>query len=167
MKTIKASPHNYGGWRDKNKVKYIVIHYTAGSTDTAENEGVYFSRPHDPKTSAHFFIDRKGEVIKSVALDHVAYSVGGKKYADCSKTGGGRYYGKCTNTNSVSIELCGIAKQDATAEQIQAVKDTVKYIRKHCKNAKTIIRHFDVNGKKCPLRYLDQKKWDNLRKAIS
>lgn len=167
MRTIKASKANYGGWRAHSSVKYIVIHYTAGNKDTAENEGRYFSRPHYPKTSAHFFIDRLGNVVKSVGLDHVAYSVGGKKYSDCGKTGGGKYYRKCMNSNSVSIELCDNLERDPSPEQIEAVKKTIFYIQKYCKNAKTIIRHFDVNGKHCPARMMDKKKWGDFCEKLA
>lgn len=162
MRTIKASTANYGGWRAHSTVRYIVIHYTKGNGDTAENEGIYFSRPHSPKSSAHFFIGRDGDIVKSVSLDHVAYSVGGKKYNDCAKTGGGKYYRKCMNSNSVSIELCDNLKKDPSPEQIEAVKKTIAYIQKYCPNAKTIIRHFDVNGKYCPARMMDNKKWGDF-----
>lgn len=162
---MSADKTNYGGWRAHSIVEYIVIHYTNGDKDTAENEGKYFQRKNI-HASAHFFIDRDGNVIKSVPLDHVAWSVGGKKWNDCKKTGGGKYYKKCMNNNSVSIELCGISKRDASPEQIEACRNVIIYIRKYCKNAKTIIRHFDVTGKHCPSRYMDDEKWDKLRKAI-
>lgn len=162
MKTIKASKHNYGGSRSRASVRYIVIHYTAGDTDTAENEGVYFSRPHDPKTSAHFFIGRDGTVVKSVALNKIAYAVGGGRQTPK----GGSYFRLCTNANSVSIELCANLTKDPSREQIKAVKDTIRYIRKYCKNAKTVIRHFDVNGKICPKRLIDDKKWKQFKKEI-
>lgn len=168
MKTIKANSHAYNT-RTKRKhsdVKFIVIHYTAGSTDTAENEGYYFKNGNTRSAGAHFFIGRDGHIVKSVPMDRTAWSVGGKKYSDCKKTGGGKYYRKCTNSNSVSIELCAIADKDASPEQIKATKELITYIRKYCKNAKTIIRHFDVNGKHCPARYMDSKKWKTLKEAI-
>lgn len=166
IKTIKASPHNYGVKRNRNNVSFIVIHYTAGNGDTAEAEGKYFSRPHDPKTSAHFFIGQDGHIIKSVPLDHVAYSVGGSKYADCKQTGGGKYYGMCTNANSVSIEMCDNLKKDPSEKQKKAVKECIKYIKKYCKNAFIIVRHFDVTGKHCPARMMDNKKWNKFKSEI-
>lgn len=167
IKEIPCNPRNYNATRrDRSRVKYIVIHYTAGTKDTAENEGNYFKH-NRVGASAHFFIDRAGNVVQSVNMWQTAWSVGGKKYSDCKKTGGGKYYRKCTNSNSVSIELCAIADKDASPEQIKACKELVAYIRKYCKNAKTIIRHFDVNGKHCPSRYMDSKKWKALKEAIS
>lgn len=166
IKEIPCNPRNYNATRrDRSRVRYIVIHYTAGTKDTAENEGNYFKN-NAVKASAHFFVDRAGNVVQSVNMWQTAWSVGGKKYSDCKKTGGGKYYRKCTNSNSVSIELCAIADKDASPEQIKATKELIAYIRKYCKNAKTVIRHFDVNGKHCPARYMDSKKWKALKEVI-
>ena len=82
-------------------------------------------------------------------MNRTACSVGGDKYADCSKTGGGIYYNKCTNYNSVSIELCAYTKGYPSDKRVKACKELVKYIRKYCPNAKTIILHWDVNRKNC------------------
>lgn len=166
MKFIKANKNAYGGTRPLDAVKYIVIHYTAGDKDTALNEVRYFADSNTRNAGAHFFIDQDGDYIKSVAMKHIAWSVGGSKYADTPQTGGGKLYGKVTNANSVSIELCGNLKKDPSKAQIEAVKKVIKYIRKNCPNAKTVVRHFDVTGKHCPLRMMDNKKWKAFLKAI-
>lgn len=167
MISIPADSSNYGLLtRDRSAIRYIVIHNTSNSNDTAEANGRYFQR-EGINASTHFFIDRKGVVVKSVPLNKTAWSVGGRKWNDCSKTGGGRYYGKCTNDNSVSIELCDIVKKDPSDAQIQAVRSTIRYIRKYCPNAKTVIRHFDVNGKHCPVRYMDSRKWGDLYERLA
>lgn len=168
MKYIKAKQISYSkAKRSRDSVLFIVIHYTGVNSDTAEAEANYFAKGNTREAGAHFFIGQDGTIIKSIPMDHSAWSVGGKKYSDCKKTGGGKYYRKCTNSNSVSIELCAIADKDASPEQIKACKELVAYIRRYCKNAKTIIRHFDVNGKHCPARYMDPDKWSKLKKAIS
>lgn len=165
MKVIKANQSNYGSKRNHDTVKYIIIHYTAGKGDTAENEGRYF-QGKNRKASAHFFIGQDGTVVKSVGLDRIAWSVGGRKYSDCKKTGGGRLYGIANNSNSVSIELCDNLTKDPSEAQIRAVRSTIAYIRKYCQNADTIIRHFDVNGKHCPARMIDSKKWNTFLKML-
>lgn len=167
MKKIPASKICYSSVkRNKKDVKCIVIHYTGVKGDTAENEGRFFS--HSTRTAgAHFFIDRKGSVVKSIDLNRTAWSVGGKRYSDCDKSGGGRFYGMVTNRNSASIELCDIFDKDASAAQIKACIDTIKYIKKHCPNVKCIVRHFDVNGKHCPARYMDKAKWSKLKAELS
>ncbi len=163
MIKIPAKPISYSSAkRDKRDVKYIVIHYTGVKGDTARNEGIYFASGNTRQAGAHFFIDRKGEIVKSVNLNRTAWSVGGDKYPSCAKTGGGKYYKIVTNYDSVSIELCDIVDKYPSEKQIQAVKKCIKYIRKYCKNAKTIVRHFDVNGKACPASMTDSKTWNKF-----
>ena len=105
-------------------------------------------------------------MIKSIAMNLTAWSVGGKySLAD----GAGSYYGKCTNANSISIELCDNVTKDPSTAQIKAVKKLVKTIQKSCPNAKTIIRHWDVNGKACPARMKGKsnKTWVAFQKKIT
>lgn len=166
IQKIPANSNAYGNKRNKSDVKYIVIHYTAGKGDTAVNEGLYFKNGNKASAGAHFFVDQNGEVVKSVNMNRTAWSVGGSKYSDCYKTGGGKYYGIVTNSNSVSIELCDNLEKDPSKKQIESTKKLVKYIRKHCPNAKTIVRHFDVNGKHCPARMMDDRKWNAFKKKI-
>lgn len=165
MRYIKASKMSYGYKRKRSSVRYIVIHYTGVKGDTAENEANYFARNNTRAAGAHFFVDQKGTIIKSVAMNRVAWSVGGL-YSRAN--GAGKYYQKCTNSNSVSIEMCDNMTRDPSQKQIKAVKRTIKYIRKYCKNADIIIRHWDVNGKVCPARMSgsDNKKWEKFKKQI-
>ena len=114
-----------------------------------------------------YTVDRDGNIVKSVPMNYTAWSVGGRKYSNCSKTGGGKKYSICTNSNSVSIELCDIVDREPSAKQIEATRWLIKYIRSHgCKNATNIIRHFDVTGKPCPARYVDDKEWADFKKKI-
>lgn len=175
MKITKISA-NKNAYNSKTKrqhsdVKFIIIHYTGNIGDTAENNGKYFRDTNTRAAGAHFFIDQKGNIIKSVDINRVAWSVGGSKYSDCEKTGGGKFYGIATNGNSVSIELCDNATNDPSEKQIAAVVQCVKYIRKYCKNANYLIRHFDVNGKHCPARMIDstaagRKKWIEFKARV-
>lgn len=166
MKKIPASKYCYGRKRDKKNVICTVIHYTGVKGDTAEGEGKVFARNSSRYAGAHFFIDRKGNIIKSINLDRIAWSVGGKKWLDCPETGGGKFYGMVTNSNSVSIELCDIVDKDPSAAQIEATKTAIRYIKKHCPNMRFICRHFDVNGKHCPARYMDKAKWAKLKAEL-
>lgn len=163
MKTILAKPISYSSKkRDKKSVKYIVIHYTGNRNDTAENNGKYYKNVNTREAGAHFFIDQNGNIVKSVYLGNTAWSVGGSKYSDCKKTGGGRLYGKVTNANSVSIELCDIVDKEPSEAMVKAVVKTIKYIRKSCPNAKDVVRHFDVNGKHCPASMMDEQLWNKF-----
>lgn len=166
-KKINAKKISYSDVkRSKKDVKYIVIHYTGNRGDTAAGNGNYFKNSNERAAGAHFFIDRKGEIVKSIPMNRTAWSVGGKKYEDCAKTGGGTYYGVCTNANSVSIELCDIIDKYPSEEQIKSTKACIKYIRKYCPNVRRVIRHFDVTGKSCPDYFINEKRWKKLKKDI-
>ena len=164
MKTIKANEICYSPVkRNRKDVYYTVIHGTGNSGDTAENNGKYFQRQTERSAGAHFFIDQKGNVVKSIDLNRTAWSVGGAKYTDCAKTGGGKLYGVVTNFNSVSIELCDIVYGEPSEEMMAAIWRTVKYIRRYCPNAMQIVRHFDVNGKHCPSSMITEEAWNKFQ----
>lgn len=156
--------------RSRKDVKYIVIHYTGNNGDTARGNVDYFASGNTREAGAHFFVDRKGNIGRSITMNRVAWAVGGDQRSGMK--GEAKYYGKCTNYNSVSIELCDIATKDPSKAQIKATKELVKYIKKYCKNAKKIIRHWDVNGKKCPSRMVGNvktvggKRWASFKKKI-
>lgn len=160
-KTILSSKSNYYSTytRKDSDIKYIVIHYTANSGDTAENNAKYF-QSGSRHASAHMFVD-DNFVVHSVPRNYVAWSVGGSKYSDCAKAGGGKYYGKCTNANSLSIELCGTGKgTKASAQTIaNAIELTNYYMKKLGIDADHVIRHFDVTGKKCPAYWVSNSLW--------
>ena len=82
-----AHKSNYGSRRALGSIKYIVIHYTANDGDSDEGNGNHFAN-HIVKASAHYFVDGDS-ITQSVPDDYIAWSVGGGKYADCNKTGGG------------------------------------------------------------------------------
>lgn len=157
--------------RKKKDIKYIVIHYTAGENDTAKNEVDYFAKSNDREAGAHFFVDRKGKIGRSIPMNRTAWAVGGSKYPN---TKGGKYYGKCTNYNSVSIELCGNLTRLPSKDQIAAVKKLIKYIHKYCKNipTKNVVRHYDITGKECPKLMIGDSKskggkaWSKFKKEV-
>ena len=151
--------------RNRNTIHYIVIHYTGGTGDTARNNADYFATGNTRAAGAHFFVDQKGNIARSIPMNRTAYAVGGDQRS--GRKGEAAYFGRCTNFNSISVELCDNAKKDPSAEQIRAVKNLLKYIRKYCPNAKTIIRHYDVNGKICPARMIDDAKWKKFKSEIS
>lgn len=163
-----AKKLSYGGKRPYKDIKYIVIHFTDNKGDTAKNNAVFYAKGNTREAGAHFFVDSIGEIWKSVNLNRIAWSVGGAKYDDECRAGGGKYYGHCTNYNSVSIELCNLTGA-ATWEQMKATRELVLYIRKKCPNAKTIIRHWDVNGKPCPAPFKGKsnEKWRRFRAFIT
>lgn len=166
MKKILAKNISYAGVkRKKSDVKYIVIHYTGNQGDTAKGNATYFAKTNTRPAGAHFFVDKKGEIYKSINMNRIAYSVGGDMRCG---DGGGKFFGVITNSNSVSIELCDCIKSPNSL-QTEAVKKLIKHIKRHCKNAKTVVRHWDVNGKKCPEPFIgrDNSRWEAFKKYIT
>lgn len=156
--------------RKKKTVKYIVIHYTGNKGDTAKGNVNYFATSNTRKAGAHFFVDQDGHIARSIPMNRTAWAVGGDQ-RDGMK-GEGKYYGKCTNFNSVSIELCDIVNKNPSAKMIKSTKKLIKYIKKYCPNAKIICRHWDINGKHCPSRMIGiasttgGKRWFKFRKEV-
>ena len=149
MKFIRAKSISYGPLRPYKNVKAIVIHYTGISNDTAVNECNYFAHSNTRQAGAHIFVDRAGGICKSVPLSRPAWSVG---ILFTKANGAAKYWGELNNYNTVSIEMCDCAKHDPSKAQIKAIKKAIKYIRKRCKNATKLVRHFDICGKQCPGR---------------
>ena len=172
ISSYPALKENYGNYRALNTIKYIVIHYTANDGDSALSNAKYFANG-SRGASAHYFVDSKN-IIQSVKDNYVAWSVGGNKYSDTAKTGGGKFYGKCNNNNSLSIEICDDIKNNAiypTEATINNVIDLVRTLmKKYNISINNVIRHFDVTGKKCPMYWCgdSQKnaKWQVFKSRL-
>ena len=143
-----AHPSNYGGKRSTSSIKFLVMHYTANKTDTAKANANYF-KSAKRGCSAHYFCDETS-VYQSVKDNVIAWSVGGSKYTDCAKTGGGKLYGKVTNTNSISIEMCSTNGDFAHDTLTNTVLLVRKLMKKYKIDIDHVVRHFDVVGKYCP-----------------
>lgn len=160
---IYSSSKNYGYKRSTSNIDWIVIHYTGNDGDTAKNNGNYFKN-NVVKASAHYFVD-SNEVVQSVPDNYVAWSVGGSKY----NNDGGKYYGKCTNANSLSIELCDDSKNGKVYPTEKTIKNalnlTKELMKKYGIDKNHVIRHYDVTGKSCPAYWCGttekDKKWKN------
>ena len=166
MTTKYAKSISYGNKRPLSNIKYIVIHYTGNKGDTAQNNLDYFANGNTRQAGAHFFVDKKGNVGKSIPMNRTAWAVGGDHRS--GRKGEAAYFGKCTNANSVSIELCDMCSK-TNWEQMYATRKLVKYIQSKCPNAKTIIRHWDVNGKDCPAPFTGSgnEKWTEFKRFIT
>lgn len=121
--------------------KYIVLHYTGNATDTARANANYF-RNVNRGASAHYFVDASS-VYEVVAPQNTAWAVG-RKY------GNAPYWGKCTNANSISIEMCSTGGKISSATFANAVSLTKTIMKKYGIPAANVIRHWDVCAKRCP-----------------
>ena len=132
------------------RIEYIVIHYT-GAAGSAKNNIEYFNGG-DRQASADFFVGYNGEIWQynpSIDAKYSWHCGGGRQ-----SSRGGSFYGKCTNGNSIGIEMCTQQLngkwifKDAT---INSAAYLVQYLMHLYGIDKShIIRHFDVTGKKCP-----------------
>ena len=164
MKTNLANRANYGDKRSLARIKYIVIHYTGNDGDTDENNGKYFDSVR--YVSSHYFVD-DDSVTQSVPDNYIAYAVGGSRYSNYKTTGGAKYYNKCYNSNSISIELCDDVKDGKVYPSKGTIENAIKLTKTLMKRynvpADRVIRHFDVNGKSCPAYWsgtdAKNKKW--------
>ena len=146
--TKLANSRNYGNSRSASSIKYLVYHYTGNSTDKSTSNANYFAN-NIVKASAHYFVDGES-VCQSVPDNYVAWAVGGKKYPNCSSTGGGKMHGIVTNSNSISIEMCSTngAISEATLNNAAALGKLI--MSKYGIKISNVYRHFDVTGKQCP-----------------
>lgn len=145
--------------RDKEKVvKYIVIHNTGNVGDTAKNNVDFFATGNTRQAGAHFFVDQKGLIGRSIPMNLTAYAVG--------DSGKGELKNIVSNYNSVSIELCDIVTKEPSEDMVKSVVKLIEYIRYYCPNAKTIVRHYDVTGKTCPKAMVDNDKWGKFLNRI-
>lgn len=168
MEIIEKIAHrsNYGAYRDKSIINWIVIHYTGNDGDKSFNNANYFQNNKYLGASAHLFVDDNA-IYRSVPNDYIAYSVGSKT-VDRSE-GGGKYYGMCTNKNSISIEMCDTnrnGKYDVTEKTLSnTIELTKELIKEFNIPISHVIRHFDVTGKHCPAYFIKDSVWNEQFKS--
>lgn len=156
---ILSKRENFGGLRG-SKIKYIVVHYTAGKNDTAENNGKYFAR-EQVGASAHYFVD-ENTIVQSVPDEYVAYHCGGSFY----------YHNKCRNSNSIGVEICSKWDNGVYSFAPEAEEQTKELIRtlmaKYDVPAENVIRHWDVTHKVCPAPFVGegQAAWEEFKGGL-
>lgn len=165
LKTLLANRRNYGSKRSTSLIKYLVYHYTANDGDTDENNAKYFHN-NVVKASAHRFVDDDSVTI-SVPDNYVAWHCGGGLQGSKGHT----YYKKCTNTNSIGIEMCDTkrnGKYEVTAKtRANAIAEGKELIKKYGIKKENVIRHFDVTGKNCPAYFVkDEEAWEKFKDEL-
>lgn len=167
--SVPCHPGNRGGRRSAGKIMYLVYHYTGNDGDRAANNAFYY-RDNVLQTSAHYFVDDEN-VYQSVEDTEIAWAVGGRKWSDCPKTGGGRLYGVVTNGNSISIEMCDTVRDgrimvtEATLER--AAQLGRELMDKYNIPIERVVRHFDVTGKHCPAYFMDKAAWAAFKDRLT
>ncbi len=168
VKRLPCHPKNRGGQRRAEQIKYLCFHYTGNEGDKAVNNAKYYQNTV-VQASAHYFVD-DGEIYQSVEDLETAWSVGGKKWADCPQTGGGSLYGVVTNGNSISIEMCGTARNGqrmASETTLQCAAELGRALmEKYHIPMERVVRHFDVTGKHCPAYLMDAGAWAAFKERL-
>lgn len=141
--------------------KYIVIHYTGNMTDTAWANSNYF-KAANRGASAHYFID-KTTIYQVVSDEDTSWAVG-------VNYGVNNLFGKCTNSNSISLEMCSNNGAIAKETYDNTVELTKKLMKKYNIPASNVIRHFDCCSKLCPgwkgWVGADETIWKKFKKDI-
>lgn len=153
----------------KNReLKYIALHYTAGTTSkagTALSTAKWFANGGNLSNpaSADFIVDdcdivQYNEDIKN----YYAWCVGGSRYTKPTTSLGGKLYGIATNKNTISIEICSNKRNTKslkaddkdwyfTEAELKNVEELVKYLMKTYNiPINNVIMHHHVTGKLCP-----------------
>lgn len=159
---VVYSPLNIHVSKSINRpISYIAVHYTAGGTSkkgSAMNVKHVFEKRN---ASADFCVDDGTMVQFNPDLkNYYCWAVGDKKYPN---TKGGTLYGKATNRNTISIEMCSNLKPGysgkypnhdgwyLTDETVNQCIKLVKILMEKFNIPKErVVRHYDISGKLCP-----------------
>ena len=137
--------------KTRTSIKYLVIHFTAGSS----------SKPGRAKSAKHTFETSQASADFCVDdRDIVQFNPDPYKYY-CWSVGNSKT--DITNSNSISIEICSNIKSGRsvkyantdgwyfTKETLENAKKLAKYLMKKYNIPKNrVVRHWDVNSKNCP-----------------
>lgn len=138
-----------------DKIRSVVVHYTANPGSTAQNNRDYFENlkdTHETKVSSNFIVGLEGEIIQCVPTAEVAYASNNR------------------NNDSVSIECCHPDEtgkfEDATYQSL--VRLVAFLCGKFNLGMDDIIRHYDVTGKNCPKYFVEHEDaWEIFKSNVA
>lgn len=134
--------------------KYILIHYVGNAGSSAMANRNYFEslKNRHIYASSQWIVGLEGEQVHCIPDDEVAYHAGNYTI----------------NCNSIGIEVCHSDWSGKfTDVTINSLKELVQeLISKYGIEEKNILRHYDITGKKCPLGYIDNTAWEELKAKL-
>lgn len=136
------------------KIRGIVIHYTANPGTTAEQNRSYFESlkdSHETKASSHFVVGIDGEIIQCIPSSEISYASNDR------------------NSDTISIECCHKTKEGKFTQETydSLVQLTAWLCGKFNVPVENVIRHYDVTGKECPLYYVEHEDaWKQFKKDV-
>lgn len=160
FKPIK-NKRQIGRKRPYSEVKWLVIHYTGNYSKGADAMAHFrYLQTATRYGSAHYFVDDK-QIVQVIGDSFVAWSVGDNQ-------GKGRYLNGCTNSNSISIEMCVNSDSDQNKVYKNTLELTKNLMAKFKIPAERVCRHYDVSRKDCPhnFRANNWAKWWQFKEDI-
>lgn len=141
------------GYRGKNKIQWIVIHYTG--TPTANGNAGKFAKKAQVRKQAistHYFVGDDG-IFQIVEDSNAAWHVGGykkeNKLPTCNATAiGVDLVEHKKNTKSGSVKDCDWYFTEKVL--VQGASLVAELMRKYNIPLDHVVRHFDVTWKVCP-----------------
>jgi len=165
IKVLKSLNHSSQD-RNKNKIKFIVIHYTGMQSERACVERLTNKKS---KVSTHYLVNKKGNITRIVDDKYIAWHAGKSKWKNFINL----------NNQSIGIELVNKGHQfgyeNFPKKQISKLVILCKILIKKYKIKKTnILGHSDIAplrkmdpGEKFPWKHLSKNKigyWYNIYK---
>lgn len=153
VQLLTVNPYSRPGTQT-DKIKNIVIHYTANPGTTAKQNRNYFENLKDAKTtkaSSHFIVGLDGEIVQCIPTWEVAYASNDR------------------NGDTVSIETCHKTEDGSYTEETyrSMVQLTAWLCEKFHLTEKDIIRHYDITGKICPKYFVeDETAWAQFKQDV-
>lgn len=143
------------------KPQYIAIHYTAGANSKPGKAESVYNTFISRNASTDFAVDDQYIVQFNPDIsNYYTWSVGDSKN---KYSNGGSLYGKATNKNTISIEMCSNLKSGTSASAAnhsgwtftnETLDNTVKLVKmlmsKYNIPIERVVRHYDISGKLCP-----------------
>lgn len=185
MNIIKYTSEVNTTYKAGRDIKYIVVHYTAGTSSRAGAalSAAKFFCGGTAGGSADFIVDDESVVQYNGDIgNRYCWSVGGEKYKTMSTSQGGQLYGRCSNINSVSVEICSnktdkksLKAADADwyftdAALTLAAELVKKLMRDYGVSIERVVMHHHITGKICPNPWCVNESrlagWEKFKKAL-
>ena len=156
VKKLKSPNHPIKP-RKSSQIKFIIIHYTGMQS---ERESIKKLISKKSEVSAHYLINRKGDLVKMVEENYVAWHAGKSRWKNFTNL----------NSRSIGIELVNkghrLGYENFSKKQIKKLILLSKFLIKKYKIKKTnILGHSDIAplrkidpGEKFPWKLLSKKK---------
>lgn len=164
--------------RTNADIQWIVVHYVGALGDAKANTDYYKST--NVGASADFWVGFSGDIWQGNDYrNYYSWHCGGGYQSTWTQNGGGKYFGQCTNSNSVGIEMCVKKKSTRTMnatdtdwyfedKTIESTAKLVAYLMRDLDiDINHVIRHYDVNRKICPNPFvINNNKWLEFKQKV-